>query len=189
MYSACGGYRRAVESLSFPVAGADIVFTIHADHVFAEWIPRCLKKKSPATRPPSARTTKGTPRDPRAGAVKSLVADWKSGRAVDRKKLGLLMPKGPEFFVACWRACTKIPRGQTRSYAWLAAAAGRPKAARAAAQAMAKNPLSLIVPCHRVTGTGNRGGFCGAAHNDRTTPSAIAYHELKDRLLEIERSR
>ena len=56
----------------------------------------------------------------------------------------------PPFFRAAWAACRQIPPGETRSYAWLAAQAGRPRAARAAGQAMARNPLALLIPCHRV---------------------------------------
>lgn len=59
----------------------------------------------------------------------------------------------PPFFAAAWEACRGIPAGETRSYAWLAAEAGRPNAARAAGQAMAKNPLALVIPCHRVIGS------------------------------------
>jgi len=56
----------------------------------------------------------------------------------------------PPFFRAAWAACRQIPPGETRSYAWLAAQAGSPRAMRAAGQAMARNPLALIIPCHRV---------------------------------------
>ena len=59
----------------------------------------------------------------------------------------------PPFFGAAWEACRTIPAGETRSYAWLAAEAGRPNAARAAGQAMARNPLALVIPCHRVIGS------------------------------------
>ncbi|WP_146751213.1 methylated-DNA--[protein]-cysteine S-methyltransferase, partial [Pseudomonas aeruginosa] len=47
-------------------------------------------------------------------------------------------------------AAMRIPRGETRSYSWLAREARRPLAVRAAASAIAKNPLWLLVPCHRV---------------------------------------
>ena len=59
----------------------------------------------------------------------------------------------PPFFKSAWQACRSIPTGETRSYAWLAAAAGRPQAARAAGQAMAKNRVVLVIPCHRVIGS------------------------------------
>ena len=57
------------------------------------------------------------------------------------------------FFKSAWQACRSIPPGETRSYGWLAAAAGRPQAARAAGQAMARNRVVLVIPCHRVIGS------------------------------------
>lgn len=64
------------------------------------------------------------------------------------------------FLQAAWRACRSIPFGETRSYSWLAAQAGSPRAARAAGQSMARNRLAIIVPCHRiVTSDGGLGGF------------------------------
>lgn len=58
-----------------------------------------------------------------------------------------------------------IPRGQVRTYGWLARQAGRPGAARAAGNAMARNPLPLLLPCHRVVpACGGLGGYAfGAA--------------------------
>ena len=61
---------------------------------------------------------------------------------------------------AVWRAAMHIPYGQTRTYAWIAARTGRPRAARAAGTALAANPLPLIVPCHRIIkSNGHPGGF------------------------------
>lgn len=57
---------------------------------------------------------------------------------------------GSPFQKSVWRALGEIPRGETRSYAQVAAAVGRPSAVRAVAQANGANPLALIVPCHRV---------------------------------------
>ena len=63
---------------------------------------------------------------------------------------------------AVWQATREIPRGQTRSYGWLAAKVGRPRAARAVGQAMATNRWPLIVPCHRVVSSNGRlGGYGG----------------------------
>lgn len=68
----------------------------------------------------------------------------------------------PPFFRAAWTACRTIPPGETRSYRWLAAEAGNPKALRAAGQAMARNRFSLIIPCHRVISSdGGLGGYGG----------------------------
>ena len=59
-------------------------------------------------------------------------------------------------------AAAQIPYGQTRSYWWVAVRAGNPRAVRAVGQAMANNPVPLIVPCHRVVRSdGSLGGFGG----------------------------
>ncbi len=61
-----------------------------------------------------------------------------------------------------WDAARAIPYGQTRSYAWVAGQVGRPGATRAAGQALARNPLPVIIPCHRVIeADGGLGGFSG----------------------------
>ena len=72
------------------------------------------------------------------------------------RRITLDIEKSSPFFEASWQACISIPAGQTRSYAWLAAAAGSPRAARAAGQAMARNKLALIIPCHRVIGSSGK---------------------------------
>ncbi|MCE2526036.1 MAG: MGMT family protein [Actinomycetia bacterium] len=54
-----------------------------------------------------------------------------------------------------------IPRGQTRSYGWLARRTGRPKAARAVGQTMARNPVPLVIPCHRVVRADGQIGHYG----------------------------
>lgn len=72
------------------------------------------------------------------------------------------MSDAPPFFRSVWQACSRIPAGETRSYSWLAESAGNPRAARAAGQAMAKNPFPLIIPCHRViTMDGGLRGYAG----------------------------
>ncbi len=51
---------------------------------------------------------------------------------------------------AVWEATCAIPYGETKSYGWIAQQIGKPKASRAVGQALAKNPLPIVVPCHRV---------------------------------------
>lgn len=78
------------------------------------------------------------------------------------------------FSSAVWKLTQAIPYGETRSYGWLATAAGKPLAARAVGQAMANNPWPIIVPCHRVLNSkGELHGFGGGL-------------EMKRRLLELE---
>jgi len=75
---------------------------------------------------------------------------------------------GTEFQRRVWRELLTIPYGQTRSYEWLARAAGRPQGARAVGNANGKNPLSIIVPCHRVVRkSGDLGGYASGPETKR----------------------
>jgi AraC family transcriptional regulator of adaptative response/methylated-DNA-[protein]-cysteine methyltransferase len=57
------------------------------------------------------------------------------------------------FQMRVWEALRRIPRGETRSYAQLAASLGQPTAVRAVARACATNPVAVVIPCHRVIGS------------------------------------
>lgn len=73
-----------------------------------------------------------------------------------------LDPLGTEFQRAVWDALREIPFGTTRSYAQQAAMIGRPDAVRAVGAANGKNPISIVIPCHRVIGSnGSLTGFAG----------------------------
>jgi O-6-methylguanine DNA methyltransferase len=103
-----------------------------------------------------------------ARLLRARIAAWLAGSADDFHDVPLA--EGTAFQQACWRACCSIPRGETRSYAWLAAAAGSPRAARAAGQAMRRNPMPIVVPCHRVVGSGDWiGGYAGDAQRSGPT--------------------
>jgi methylated-DNA-[protein]-cysteine S-methyltransferase len=87
-----------------------------------------------------------------------------------------LRPKGTEFQLAVWNALLAIPYGQTRSYRDIAVAIGNPKAVRAVGMANHHNPISFIIPCHRVIGAnGSLVGYGGGL-------------PLKKRLLDMEQS-
>ena len=87
-----------------------------------------------------------------------------------RKQFELrLDPSGTPFQRTVWRALMTIPFGETRSYAQIAKQIGHPGAARAVGAANARNPLSIVAPCHRVVGsrgalTGFAGGLDVKAH-------------------------
>lgn len=71
-----------------------------------------------------------------------------------------LLLRGTNFQVQVWRALMQIPEGTTVSYSSLADAIGRPRATRAVASAVARNPISYLIPCHRVLRTsGGMGGY------------------------------
>ena len=82
--------------------------------------------------------------------------------------------KGTAFQEAVWRELQRIPKGETRTYAQLAAAVGNPKAVRAAGSANGANNVAVLIPCHRVIRTG--GGLGGYAYG----------LEIKRKLLEKE---
>jgi len=94
-----------------------------------------------------------------AEAVRQL-RDYFEGR---RRTFDLpLDPEGTDFQKAVWTGLNAIPYGETRSYAALAAAIGRPGASRAVGAANGRNPLSIVTPCHRVIGAnGTLTGFAG----------------------------
>jgi methylated-DNA-[protein]-cysteine S-methyltransferase len=70
--------------------------------------------------------------------------------------------QGTPFQVAAWEALAEIPHGETRTYAEQAARIGRPAAVRAVGAANGRNPLSIVLPCHRVIGSdGDLRGFAG----------------------------
>lgn len=74
-----------------------------------------------------------------------------------RKSFDLpLCPKGTEFQKKVWTSLCEIPYGETRTYGEIAAAVGNPKAARAVGMANNRNPISVLVPCHRVIGSGGK---------------------------------
>lgn len=76
-----------------------------------------------------------------------------------------LAPEGTEFQKRVWKELLKIPFGKTVSYQYIAKQLGDPKAIRAAASANGKNPISIIIPCHRVIGKdGSLTGYAGGLH-------------------------
>jgi methylated-DNA-[protein]-cysteine S-methyltransferase len=73
-----------------------------------------------------------------------------------------LAPNGTSFQRAVWNAIAQVPWGETLTYAELASRAGHPGSARAAGAATGRNPLSIIVPCHRIVGSdGSLTGYAG----------------------------
>ena len=92
-----------------------------------------------------------------------------------RKSFDLpLAPEGTAFEKAVWEALQGIPYGETRTYGEIAAQIGRPTASRAVGRANNRNPISIVIPCHRVLGAdGSLVGYAGGL-------------ELKLRLMALE---
>jgi methylated-DNA-[protein]-cysteine S-methyltransferase len=87
-----------------------------------------------------------------------------------------IAPHGTAFQIKVWEALQKIPYGETRSYGEIASMIGNPKACRAVGMANNRNPVAIIIPCHRVIGhDGSLTGYGGGI-------------ELKRQLLDLEKT-
>ena len=85
-----------------------------------------------------------------------------------------LDPKGTAFQLRVWKALSEIPYGETRSYKQIAEQIGHPKACRAVGMANNRNPIAILIPCHRVIGSnGTLVGYGGGL-------------SVKERLLQLE---
>lgn len=86
----------------------------------------------------------------------------------------VLFLSGTDFEKSVWLLLKEIPYGETRTYKWLADRAGSPKGSRAVGQALSRNPIPIILPCHRVIESdGSLGGYSGGS-------------DIKRRLLDME---
>lgn len=119
------------------------------------------------------RTTLGERVDDALPEVTRQLREYFAG---ERREFDLpLNPVGTDFQRLVWGALREIPYGETRSYGQLAATLGRPSASRAVGMANGRNPISIVVPCHRVVGSsGKLTGYAGGV-------------ERKEYLLALER--
>jgi len=100
------------------------------------------------------------------------LADWFGGRL--RRFSVPLAPQGTEFQRAVWQALVEIEFGDTISYGELSRRIGRPRAVRAVAGAVGRNPISIFIPCHRIVGSDSAlTGFGGGLPRKR----ALLLHE------------
>jgi methylated-DNA-[protein]-cysteine S-methyltransferase len=98
----------------------------------------------------------GTAQQPDAVAVEAArqLAQYFDGR---RRKFDLpLAPQGTAFQRAVWQQLLAVPHGNVTTYGRIAAAIGRPRAARAVGLASGRNPITVLIPCHRVIGSNGR---------------------------------
>jgi methylated-DNA-[protein]-cysteine S-methyltransferase len=106
------------------------------------------------------------PRAPDLAACGTQLAEYFAGK---RTEFDLpLAPQGSEFQQRVWREIARVPYGKTISYGELAARAGAPGQARAAGAATGRNPVSLVIPCHRIVGSdGSLTGYAGGLERKR----------------------
>lgn len=105
--------------------------------------------------------------DPRLDAAVAQLVSYFAGELTEFE-LPLSVRRGSDFDRAVWIELARIPYGQTRTYGEIAAAVGDASAARAVGVACNRNPLPLVVPCHRVVGAGGKlVGFGGGLPRKR----------------------
>ncbi len=138
------------------------------------------------SRLPGQQTIRPNPRDLRAekrgihfeesaGEMRGYVQELKEYFAGRRREFSFALDlRGTEFQRACWQALVGIPYGETRSYGDMAKVVGKPTAFRAVGMANNRNPLAIVVPCHRVIASD--GTLCGYGGG----------LDVKRRLLELE---
>lgn len=111
-----------------------------------------------------ARMQKPNPATTQLRESKPALAPWlrelNEYFAGERREFSLPLDlRGTEFQLACWHALLEIPYGETRSYRDIAQAIGHPHAYRAVGMSNNRNPVAIVVPCHRVTASS--GSLCG----------------------------
>jgi len=112
------------------------------------------------------------------------------GSAALLATLPLDLDDRPAWDQAVLAAVRAIPRGEVRSYGQIAQAIGRPRAARAVGGAVGRNPVAMLVPCHRVVaGDGTLGGYGGGWWGDRDRLLELKARLLADEGVELPRSR
>jgi len=94
--------------------------------------------------------------DSRLAALRGKLCRYFDGEAVGFGDQVLDLRGATDFQARVWKAVRSIPRGQVRSYGWVADVVGSTGGARAVGQAMAANPFPIVVPCHRVVGKDGR---------------------------------
>lgn len=103
-------------------------------------------------------------------AVRPILTELAEYFAGERKQFSIeLAPGGTPFQQRVWQALCDIPYGATNTYGQVAARVGNPKASRAVGMANNKNPVAIVIPCHRVIGsTGSLVGYAGGLPQKQT---------------------
>ena len=109
---------------------------------------------------------------PEIVAILERIRRHLGGEVQDFRSVALDLSAVVPFFRQVYEAAREIPPGQTRTYGEIARAVGQPNRAQEVGQAMAKNPVPILIPCHRVAAAGGKpGGF--SAHGGRATKSKL----------------
>ena len=139
-----------------PIGHIDIIQTgSHISHIFFNDDSRFFE-------PPF------TPQTELLKRTKDILDRYFDEESVDFQEIPIKIENGTEFQNSVWNTIHQIPYGEVRSYKWIAEQIGRPKAVRAVGNATGSNPITIIIPCHRVIGSnGKLGGYGGGLDRKR----------------------
>ncbi|MEK6852183.1 MAG: methylated-DNA--[protein]-cysteine S-methyltransferase [Candidatus Thermoplasmatota archaeon] len=133
------------------MAGSERIRTPHG-HVVVETDGETVRRIS---------LKRGTARTEASSALAADLRRYLTGEAVTFSRYDVDYESYTPFERSVLEATREIPWGETRTYGEIAAAIGKPGAARAVGQALGKNRTCIVVPCHRVVATNGLGGFTG----------------------------
>ena len=100
--------------------------------------------------------------------ARELLDRYFAGEPLDVSEIPIRIDRGTSFQHKVWSSIQQIPYGELRSYKWIAEQIGKPKAVRAVGNAVGANPVSILIPCHRVIrSNGALGGYGGGLERKR----------------------
>lgn len=103
-----------------------------------------------------------------------------AGGPINFAEISVQLAYGTDFQQHVWKTIREIPHGEVRSYQWIADQIGRPKSGRAVGNAVGANPVSILVPCHRVIrSNGALGGYGGGLDRKRQL-LALEGHDIEN---------
>lgn len=112
-------------------------------------------------------------------SFKRQLKDYFTGELREFKQ-SIVFAEGTEFEKQVWLALRDVPYGETKTYKWLAQRVGNPKGPRAVGRALSKNPIPIVLPCHRIIESdGDIGGYSSGVNIKRRLLSLEYYHSQR----------
>lgn len=102
-----------------------------------------------------------------AGSIETKLRKYFQGKRKDLRDIPVDLSRSTLFERRVYEATRQIPFGKVATYGQIAKAIGQPNAQRAVGQALGKNPIGIVIPCHRVVGFDSLGGFTGGLEHKK----------------------
>lgn len=141
-----------------------LLYIIFSDNALAGIIFSNEVDESPSSIPLSVKSIK---KDRIPENFRQQLTDYFGGKLREFEQEVILL-SGTEFEKSVWLTLREIPYGETRTYKWVAERIGKPRAVRAVGRALSKNPIPIVLPCHRVIESdGSIGGYSSGVEKKR----------------------